>query len=108
MLSDPIPCSYSSLYSHAVAKALTIRLLFSDTVKIAQKKFMVGKFNSGREWIIDGLVQDGCVLKTFVTYVPTSPLTAMTEQKVCGHIACSKKPNEFKFLPKELEDKMII
>ncbi len=74
---------------------------------IQPNKFMVEKFNTGREWIIDGLVQDGCVLKTFVTYVPTSPLTAMTEQKVRGHIACSKTPTEFKFLPTELIQRII-
>lgn len=89
-------------------KLSSVQDVESLPIKVIQpNKFMVEKFNSGREWIIDGLVQDGCVLKTFVTYVPTSPLTAMTEQKVRGHIACSKKPNEFKFLPKELIQRII-
>lgn len=67
----------------------------------AAGKFMVEKYNPGKEWIIDGIVQDGRVLKTFVTYVPTSPLTAMTEKKIRGHIACPKIPETFKFVPIE-------
>ena len=62
-------------------------------------KFMVEKFNPEREWIIDGLIQDGIVAKTFVTYVPTAPLTAMTDRKLRGHIACFETPTVFKFDP---------
>lgn len=62
-------------------------------------KFMVEKFNPEREWIIDGLIQDGIVAKTFVTYVPTAPLTAMTDRKLRGHIACPETPTVFKFDP---------
>jgi len=68
---------------------------------------MVEKFNTGREWIIDGLVQDCRVLKAFISYVPTSPLIAMTEQKLRGHIACPAIPENFNFVPNELIQKIV-
>jgi cytidylate kinase len=70
-------------------------------------KFMVEKFNDGREWIIDGLVQDTRLLKTLISYVPTSPLVAMTEHKLRGHIAHPNVPSNFNFNPDELIQKII-
>ncbi len=74
---------------------------------IPSGKFMVEKFNDGREWIIDGLIQDNKLLKTFVSYVPTSPLVAMTEQKLRGHIAHPNVPFDFNFNPDELIQKIV-
>ncbi len=80
------------------------QLPFSE---IPPQKFMVEKFNDGREWIIDGLIQDGKVLKTFITYVPNPPLTAMTEQSIRGHIAVNDTPKEFQFIPENLIQSII-
>ena len=70
-------------------------------VRILPCKFMVEKFNDNKEWIIDALVQDEKVLKTFVTYVPVSPLKAMTDNILRGHIACNEIPDNFNFVPDE-------
>ena len=80
------------------------QLPFSE---IPPQKFMVEKFNDGREWIIDGLIQDGKVLKTFLTYVPNPPLIAMTEQSIRGHIAVNDTPKEFQFIPESLIQSII-
>lgn len=75
--------------------------------EIPPHKFMVEKFDDGKEWIIDGLVQDGKVLRTFITYVPNSPLTAMVEQSVRGHIAVNETPGNFNFIPRNLIQSII-
>jgi len=74
---------------------------------IVPNKFMVEKFNDGKEWIIDGLIQDGKVLKTFLTYVPNSPLSAMTDNLVRGHIAYNGIPKNFNFNPDDFIQKII-
>jgi len=74
---------------------------------ISPNKYMVEKFNDGKEWIIDGLIQDGKVLRTFLTYVPNSPLAAMTDNLVRGHIACNDLPKNFNFIPDDFIQKII-
>ena len=74
---------------------------------ISPNKYMVEKFNDGKEWIIDGLIQDGKVLDTFITYVPNSPLSAMTDNLVRGHIACNNVPNNFNFKPNDFIQRIV-
>ncbi len=76
-------------------------------LEIVPNKFMVEKFNDGKEWIIDGLIQDGKVLDTFITYVPNSPLSAMTDNLVRGHIACNNVPNNFNFKPNDFIQRIV-
>lgn len=76
-------------------------------LELVPNKFMVEKFNDGKEWIIDGLIQDGKVLNTFITYVPNSPLSAMTDNLLRGHIACNDVPNSFKFVPNDFIQRIV-
>lgn len=76
-------------------------------IEIVPNKFMVEKYNTNPEWIIDGLIQDGKVLNTFITYVPNSPLAAMTDNLVRGHIACNTVPENFKFVPDDFIQRIV-
>lgn len=95
---------FSSIDAYKISSADDIRNL---PVNIKPEKFMVEKFNTDPEWIIDALVQDNKVLDTFISCVPVSPIWAVVENKINTHITTPDKPQHFDFQPQDLMQRVV-
>jgi len=76
-------------------------------IEIKQNKYMVETFCYDHEWSIESIVQDGTVLDSYVTYIPNATIWASISNNLNCHMTVPKIPNFFKFIPKELIQKIV-
>lgn len=88
-------------------KLSSIQDIHNLPIELKPDKFMVEAFNPHNEWAIDGLVQGGLVLDSYISHIPVSPLRAVVENKINAHITTPKKPKIFQFEARELLQKIV-
>lgn len=88
-------------------KLKNIRDVTRLPVELKPDKFMIEAFNPNKEWVIDGLVQNGTVIDAYTSHIPYSPLQAVVEHKINAHITTPEKPKLFNFEPQEMLQKII-
>jgi len=88
-------------------KLSNIKDILELPVELKPDKFMVEVFNPNNEWAIDGLVQGGKVIDSYISHIPVSPLRAVVENKINAHITTPQKPKAFNFNHKELLQKIV-
>lgn len=89
-------------------KLSSIKDISELPIELKPDKFMVETFNPNNEWAIDGLVQNGTVIDSYISHIPVSPLWAVVENKINAHITTPIKPKAFNFDHKELLQKIVL
>ncbi len=93
--------------SKNVYKIESLDELEQINIDLTTEKYMVESYCSDQEWSIESLVQDGVVLDSYVTYIPNRTLWAAMDNKLNCHMTVPKVPEYFKFVPKELIQKIV-
>lgn len=76
-------------------------------IEIKSNKYMVETFCYDHEWSIESIVQGGEVLDSYLTYIPNATLWASISNDLNCHMTVPKIPEFFKFIPKELIQKIV-